>query len=230
MTYTPITVNADALIEEAADLMVRNRISGLPVVNTEGFVVGMITEGDLIRRAELGTAGHPPGWLATFLSPGRAAQEYVQAHGLRVREIMTNEVISVTPDLPLADVVELMRLKQVKRLPVLENGKLVGIVSRADLLRALAQLLPRRKVEAISDAELRQRVLAEMEKQGWAPRINVDVTVKNGVVELRGSVTDDRERVGLRVIAESTPGVRGVHDHLMWLEPLSGSLIEPFNE
>jgi CBS domain-containing protein len=226
MTHTPITVRADASLAEAADLMVSNRVSGLPVVDSAGTVVGMITEGDLIRRAELGTTGRRSGWLSSFLSPGRAAQEYVHTHALRVREIMTNEVLSVSPEMPLAEVVEVMESQQVKRLPVLEEGQLVGIVSRADLLRALAQLLPARQVEAISDTELRKRVLAEIDKHPWVPRLNVDATVKNGIVELRGAVTDDRERAGLRVIAENTPGVRGVHDRLIWVEPISGTVIE----
>jgi CBS domain-containing protein len=226
MTHVPITVSADSSLEEAADLMVCNRISGLPVVDAAGALIGMITEGDLIRRAELGTGGCQPGWLSSFFSPGRTAQDYVRTHGLRVREIMTNEVISVSPGMPLTDVVELMESQQVKRLPVLEDGKLVGIVSRADLLRALAQLLPQRTLEAISDAELRKRVLAEIEKQGWEPRVHLDVTVRNGIVELRGAVSDDRERVGLRVIAANTPGVRAVHDRLAWVEAIPDRVIE----
>jgi CBS-domain-containing membrane protein len=126
----------------------------------------------------------------------------------------------------LAGVVEIMESQQVKRLPVLKDGRLIGIVSRADLLRALARLLPARKAGAISNAERHQRILTEIDKQHWAPRATVDVAVANGIVELRGTVIDDREHVGLRVIAENTPGVREVRDHLNWLEPLSGAIIE----
>jgi len=227
MTKALVTVRSEASLQEAAALMVQNRISGLPVVDPTGTLVGMITEGDLIRRAELGTAGDQPGWLSTFLNSGRVALDYVHTHGRKVREVMTREVITTFPEAPLGEVVDIMESQQIKRLPVLENHRLVGIVSRADLLRALAQLLPERTVPAISDAELRRRVLGEINKQRWAPRTTVDATVENGVVELRGAITDERERVGLRVIAENTPGVRNVHDRLIWIEPLSGMVLDP---
>ncbi len=226
MTHTPIAVRADATLEEAARTMIGARVSGLPVVDDEGALIGILSEGDLLRRAELETAGQPVTWLSAFLAPKRAALDYVRTHGLRVREIMTSRVISTSPDTPLAEVVEIMESRHVKRLPVMRNGRLVGIVSRADLLRALARLLPEHNVGAISDAELGRRVLAEIDRQKWAPRTNVDVTVKNGIVELHGVITDDSERAGLRVLAEAIPGVRGVHDRLMWLEPLSGTVIE----
>jgi CBS domain-containing protein len=227
MTETPVTVHSDASLRDAAALMLQYRVSGLPVVDAGGALVGVITEGDLIRRAELGTAGDPHGWLSTFLNPGRVALDYVHTHGLKVGEVMARELITASPDTPLALVVDVMESKQIKRLPVLQNSKLVGIVSRADLLRALVRLLPDRKVLATSDAELRKRVLSEIDKQRWAPRTTIDVTVENGIVELRGAVTDDRERIGLRVIAENTLGVRGVHDRLIWVEPNSGTVIDP---
>jgi CBS domain-containing protein len=226
MTDALVTVRADVSLRDAATLMVQHRVSGLPVVDTAGILVGIITEGDLIRRAELGTAGSQAGWLSTFLNPGRVAQDYVHTHGLKVGEVMAREVITTSPDTPLALVVATMESKQIKRLPVLENDKLVGIVSRADLLRALAQLLPDRKVATISDVELRKRVLSEIAKQRWAPRSLIDATVENGIVELRGAVTDDCERIGVRVIAENVPGVRGVHDRLVWIEPISGYVVD----
>jgi CBS-domain-containing membrane protein len=139
---------------------------------------------------------------------------------------MTRDVVTTCSDAPLSDVVTLMEAQQVRRLPVLQRGRLIGIVSRADLLRALTQLLPTRRVGATSDIEIRKRVLAEIDKHFWAPRVNINATVENGIVELRGAVTDDRERLGLRVIAENTPGVRGVRDRLIWVEPVSGTLIE----
>jgi CBS domain-containing protein len=227
MTRTPLAVRMDATLLEAATIMVQSRVSGLPVIDEEGSLVGMISEGDLIRRAELGTTGRPASRLLTFLSPGRVAHDYVRTHGLSVSEVMSGNVIWVSPDASLADVAEAMETHQVKRLPVMKDGRLIGIVSRADLLRVLVQLLGEREVPAISDIEIRSRVLAEIEKEKWAPRTNVDATVKDGIVELRGAVTDDRERVGLRVICENTPGVRGVHDRLIWLEPLSGAVIDP---
>lgn len=230
MTRAPVTTSPDASLEDAVNLMVRMRVSGLPVVDAKGAVVGILTEGDLLRRVELGTAGQRAGWLSSFLAPGRAAHDYVRTHGRRVGEIMTRGVVSISADAPLSEVVALMETQQVKRLPVLQKGRLIGIVSRADLLRALAQLLPDRRVVATSDLELRKRVLAEIGKHRWAPRANIDATVENGVVELRGAVTDDQERLGLRVIAENTPGVRGVHDRLIWVDPVSGAVVEVARE
>jgi CBS domain-containing protein len=227
MTHTPATTNPGASLEEAANIMVRMRVSGLPVINATGAVVGMLTEGDLLRRVELGTAGRRPGWLASFLAPGRLARDYVRTHGRTVGEVMTTSVVSISPDARLTEVVALMEAQQIRRLPVLKKGHLIGIISRSDLLRALTELLATRHVTATpDDAELRKRVLAQIDKHPWAPRVNVDATVKDGVVELRGAVSDDAERVGLRVIAENTPGVKRVHDRLMWVEPMSGTVIE----
>jgi CBS domain-containing protein len=226
MTRAPVTTSPDASLEAAANLMVRTRVSGLAVVDPNGAVVGILTEGDLLRRVELGTAGHRPGWLSSFLAPGRAAHEYVRTHGRKVSEIMTTDVVSTSSDAPLSEVVALMEAQQIKRLPVLQKGRLIGIVSRADLLRALTQLLPDQRAVSASDVDIRKRVLAEIDKHSWAPRVNINAAVENGVVELRGAVTDDRERLGLRVIAENTPGVRGVRDRLIWVEPVSGTVIE----
>jgi CBS domain-containing protein len=139
---------------------------------------------------------------------------------------MTREIVSVTVDSSLAEVVALMEARRIRRLLVLEQGRLVGIVSRADLLRALERLLPSESVTAVSDAQIRRRVLAEIDKQPWAPRACIDVKVENGVVELCGNVTDRRERDALRVVMENTPSVSGIRDHLVWIEPLSGAFIE----
>jgi CBS domain-containing protein len=227
MTRIPVTVSPDASLEDAANLMVRTRVSGLPVVDLEGAVVGMITEGDLLRRVELGTAGRSPGWLTALLAPGRAAHDYVRTHGCRIREIMTSNVISTSPDAPLSEVVSVMENQQIKRIPVLQKGRLVGIISRSDLLRVLATLLSEHPAIAPpSDAELRKRVLAEIGKHSWAPRQNIDASVHNGIVELRGAVTDDQQRVALRVMAENIPGVKGLHDRLIWVEPMSGTVID----
>jgi CBS domain-containing protein len=141
MTSVPIAVRADASLVEAAQIMIEARVSGLPAIDEEGALVGMITEGDLVRRVELGTARRQPGWLTRLVSPGRVARDYVRAHGLSVREVMSADVISTSPDTPLSAVAEIMEAQQVKRLPVMLNGRLVGIVSRADLVRALTERL-----------------------------------------------------------------------------------------
>lgn len=226
MTHPVVTVTPETRIGEAAALMIGHRISGLPVVNAAGQVVGIVTEGDLLRRAETGTERRRARWLEFLVAPGRLASEYAHAHGRQVGEVMSDTVLSVGPDDPVSDVVELMERRRVKRVPVIDRGGLVGIVSRANLVRALVRNLPRpADPDAVSDREIRERILAEIAKQPWGPRASVDVRVENGIVELHGAVTDDRERPALRVLAENVPGVKEVRDRLTWVEPLSGFVV-----
>jgi CBS domain-containing protein len=214
-----------ATIADAAGLMLQHRISGLPVVDEKGQLLGIVTEGDLLRRAETGTERRHKPWLELLLGPGRLAEEYVDAHAQFVSEVMTRDVVSVTPQSPLPEVVRLMERRNVKRLPVLEAGKLVGIISRANLVRALLNNLP--EPAERSDAEIRDSILAEMAKQPWGSRASVAVQVMAGVVELTGAITDERERIALRVLAEGIPGVKAVRDRVVWVEPMSGMVISP---
>jgi CBS domain-containing protein len=226
MTHPVITVTPETTVGEAAELMIGHRISGLPVVDAAGAVVGIVSEGDLLRRAETGTERRRARWLEFLIAPGRLATEYAHAHGRRVSEVMTDTVLSVGPDEPLTDVIELMERRRIKRVPVIDQGRLVGIVSRANLVRALLRNMPHPETQsAPSDQEIRDRIMAEIVKQPWGPRAAIDVRVENGVVELHGAVIDDRERPALRVLAENVPGVKEVRDHLVWVEPLSGFVV-----
>lgn len=220
VTVAPMTTIADA-----AGLMLQHRISGLPVVDEKGQLLGIVTEGDLLRRTETGTERRHNPWLELLLGPGRLAQEYVDAHAQFVSEVMTCDVVSVTPQSPLSEIVRLMERRNVKRLPVLEAGTLVGIISRANLVRALLNNLP--EPAERSDAEIRDCILAEMAKQPWGPRASVAVQVMAGVVELTGALTDEGERIALRVLAEGIPGVKAVRDRVVWVEPMSGMVISP---
>lgn len=227
MQRHPITATAEMTIEEAVHLMIGHRISGLPVVDERGAVVGMLSEGDLLRRAELGTQAKVPAWVGWLAGGGRAAGEYARSHARRVGEVMTVPVTAVTPETDLAEVAALMESRRIKRLPVLEDGRLVGILTRQDLLRALERLLPRVSAQPVTDAQLRRSLLASLAEQSWGPRASFDVKVENGVVELLGVVTDERQRKALRVLAENTPGVAGVVDHLLWIDPMSGIPLDP---
>lgn len=229
MTRAVVTVSPDASIEEAAKLMIQNRISGLPVIDN-GTVCGILSEGDLLRRAETGTEKPRSSWLRLLLSPGRQARDYVRTHARRVDELMSRNVISVAPQTPLTDVVAMMESRRIKRLPVLEQGRLIGIISRANLLDALVRLLPSAPSSAVSDREIRDRVLREVERQPWAPRARIDAKVEDGVVELEGVITDGREGEALRVLAENIPGVKGVRDDLIWIEPVMGVIIAGHDE
>jgi CBS-domain-containing membrane protein len=207
--------------------MIENRISGLPVVDAAGRLVGMVTEGDFLRRTETGTEIRRPRWLQFLLSPGRLADEYVRTHARKVGEVMTPDVAAVTEDTLVDEIVRLMERSRIKRVPVLRDGRLVGIVSRADLVRALAGLLAEAAPASLDDTALRDRILADLDKQSWSPRVGVNVTVRNGMVDLWGTLTDERERQALCVACENVSGVKGVRDHLCWVEPQSGWLIEP---
>ncbi len=223
MTQPVISVTPQTTIAEAARLMLQHRVSGLPVTESSGAVVGIVTEGDLLRRAETGTERRRARWLEFFVSPGRLAEDYAHSHARKVGEVMTPDVAAVTPGDPVEEVVRMMERRHIKRLPVIDGGRLVGIVSRANLVRALVHNLPRTGGQApVSDSEIREWIVAEISKQPWGPRASVDVRVENGTVELYGSITDERERNALQVLAENAAGVKAVRDHLVWVEPMSG--------
>ena len=226
MIRTLLSVRPDATVAEAIRTMLDNRISGLPVIDEAGRLVGILTEGDLLRRGETGTERQRSRWLEILMGPGRLAGEYVRTHGRKIGEVMTRDVVSVTLDTPLKEVVELMERHCIKRVPVLHGEVLVGILSRADLLRALLGRLQEEESLATNDGEIRERILGELAKAAWMPRDGIAITVENGVVDLNGVILDEKEREALRVAAENVPGVRAVEDHLVWVEPVSGTIID----
>jgi CBS-domain-containing membrane protein len=225
MTLKVISIGAEELIIKAARLMLQNRISGLPVVDKEGALVGMVTEGDFLRRGELGTQRRRPKWLEFIVGPGKLAQEYVHTSGRKVKDIMTRNPWTIRDDDSLEAVVEMMERHHIKRLPVTHGGRMVGIVSRANLLHALASLARDMPAPAGGDSSIRASIMAAIAKLEWAPRVNV--IVKDGIAELHGVITDDRERQGLIVAAENVAGVKEVHDHLVWVEPMSAGMTFP---
>src|SRR5262249_27449687 len=159
---------------------------------------------------------HRPRWLEILMGPGRIAGEYVRTHGRRVEDVMTHEVVGVTGDTPLDEVVHLMERHRIKRVPVLDGDRPVGMLSRADLVRALARALDEEQAAIDSDDEIREHILAELGKAAWVPRDGIEITVKDGIVDLNGVILDEKEREALRVVAENAPGVKAVKDHLAW--------------
>lgn len=230
MTRSVVSVGSDATILQAIRLMLQHGISGLPVLDDGGRLVGIVTEGDLLRRAETGTERRRPRWLEFLLGPGRLAGDYVQTHGRKVGEVMTRDVVTVAETTPLAEVVRIMEQRRVKRLPVTRDGALVGIISRANLLRALAVAAAETGPALDTDAAIRDRLAAEVEKQNWAPPTIPNFVVRNGVVHIWGLVTSDQQRAALKVMAENVPGVKAVRDHLVWIEPYSGMVVEALEE
>lgn len=221
MTRTVISVGSDQSVLQAAQLMLQNRISGLPVVDAAGKLIGIVTEGDFLRRGEIGTQRQRPRWLEFLVGPGRLAEEYVHSSGRSIGEVMTTDPYTVTEDDSLESAVEVMERRKVKRLPVLRAGRLVGIVSRADVMHALAERARYASGPAPDDGTIRERILAALAVTHWAPK--TDVAVHDGVAELYGIITDARERRALIVMAENVAGAKQVHDHLVWVEPISGT-------
>lgn len=220
------TVLATDGVDVAMQAMLQDGFSGLPVLDAHGRLVGMLTEGDLMHRAETGTGRQHPRWLEYLLGPGRFARDYVVSHARKVGELMTPEVICVDPAMPLTQAVEQMEKHHIKRLPVLEKGRLVGILSRADLMRAFLRSMSVEPTEAqMMDDALTRRVEQDIRQQSWLPRATVQVSVKNRVCELRGVITDDSLRDALRVLAENVPGITGVLDGLTTIEPMTGFVV-----
>jgi CBS domain-containing protein len=226
MTRNVISVPPDATIADAVALMLDRGISGLLVVDHSGTLAGIVTEGDLLRRDELGTGRRRSWWLRLIASPGRQAADFTRTHGRKVADVMTQDVISVSVNSPLEEIVALMEEHRIKRVPVLDDNKVVGVVSRADLLRALAVAAREHAVAAGDDRTIRDRILETLGREPWAPRTTLNVTVVNGVVDLWGTISNDQERRAICVIAENTPGVKKVIDHLVFVEAYTGTVIE----
>jgi CBS-domain-containing membrane protein len=210
--------------------MLQRHISGLPVIDKEGRLVGIVTEGDFLRRAETGTQRRRPRWLEYLIGPGRLADEYTHSHGRKVHEIMTAEPVTVSEDTLLDEIVRTMEKRRIKRLPVVRGNAVVGIVSRANLVHALAGVSREVKPSAASDQAIRARIMAELAGQTWAPTALINIIVRDGVVDLWGTITDERERQAIIVAAENAPGVKEVKDHLAWVDTMSGMLLYHSNE
>jgi CBS domain-containing protein len=223
MTTAVTTTTPETTVKEVAKLLINLRISGVPVLDQNGQLVGIVTEGDLLRRVETGSERRPSRWSALFSANSRLAEEYIKSHARRVEDIMTREVVSVEELASLGEIAELMETKRIKRVPVTHNGKIVGIVSRADLLQVLASGGATTGNED-SDRLIRGRLLAELRKQKWANPAESNVVVSDGVVHFWGTVGSPEERTALRVVAENIPGVRGIEDHTIsgprYLSPL----------
>jgi CBS domain-containing protein len=221
MTYGAIGLPETATLAEAAETLLKARISAVLVHDADNALVGILSEGDVMRRSELGSDRKRPRWLEALLSGGRLAESFAHTHGRKIGEIMTRKIVSITEDADLSIAVDRMLRHGVKRLPVRRGEAVVGIVSRSDLLKALVAALPK-EAGGHPDVEIKSAIETELDRLGWAPRASVRVDVLNGAVTFGGAITDERLREGLRVIAENTPGVTEVHDHTCWIEPNSG--------
>jgi CBS domain-containing protein len=225
MTRNTIAVLPETSILEAAHKMLENHISGLPVVDASGRLVGIVSERDFLRRSEIGTERKRPRWLSYFFSPGRAADDFIRERGRKVEDVMTRDPIGVDENAPLDELVRLMEKNGIKRLPVLRDSMLVGIITRANLLRALTSMVKEIPDPTAADDQIRKRIIRSLEATDWRPT-GLQVAVRNGVVHLYGLIFDDRSRRASIVAAENTSGVQEVHDHLCFVDTWSGFHME----
>ena len=221
MTRPVVTVTPETTIVDAANLMLQRHVSGLPVVDVGGNLVGVVSEGDFIRRSEIGTGRRRGRWLRFILGPGKSASDFVHEHGHKVGEVMTKSPLTITEDTALAEIVALMEKNNVKRLPVVRGDKVVGIVSRANLLQAVASLAREVPDPTADDDHIRNRVIDALEKNDWCP-FGLSVIARDGIVHLSGVITEERARQAAVVAAENVEGVKKVHDHLCWVDTMSG--------
>ena len=221
MTAPVISVAPETTVQEIAALLIERRISALPVLDAQGRLVGIVSEGDLMRRPETGTERRS--WLAAFFGPERQAAEFVRTHGHTAGDVMTREVVSVPPDAELATIVDLLERRRIKRVPVVEDDRVIGVVSRANLLHALAAQ-PAAPRATATDASIRAALQKELASHAWLDSQRLNIVVSDGVVHLWGLMRSEEERRAVRIAAESIFGVSGVEEHFSpdWFTNLSG--------
>jgi CBS domain-containing protein len=219
MTKDVITVTPHTPIEKAAKIMLQTHISGLPVLNDAGRLVGVVSESDFLRRSEIGTGRKRPSWLQFILGAGKVASEFVRERGRKVEDVMTPDPIT------LEDLVRLMEKNDIKRLPVMSGRTLKGIVTRSNLLQAVASMAHEIPDPTADDDHIRDRIIRTVNQTDWRP-IGFEVTVRNGIVHLHGIITTDQARQATIVAAENTASVKEVHDHLCFVNTYSGFYVE----
>lgn len=213
MTKDVITVRPEAPVREIAALMTEKRISGVPVVGADGRLIGILSETDLLHRAETGTERQRKWWLGMFQDADSMARAYAKAHGLKAGDIMTTTIVTVGANTELHEVADLLEKRKLKRVPVVEDGRLVGMITRGDLVRALAGVKTMAPTQS-DDRTLLKAIDARMRAQPWLNANMIAVSVENGVAELRGLVPSADQQRALRILVEETPGLVRVEDNL----------------
>jgi len=215
MVRDVITVRPDTSVAEAARLLVENDISALPIIDDEGCMVGIISEADLMRREEIGTENRRPWWLESMTPATTLANEFAKSHGKCVADLMSRHIVSASEDTPLGEIAALLERHQIKRVPITKDGKVIGVVSRANIVQALASSKGKPDGARDGDRAIRLEVLARLRKQSWTDFGSRNVIVADGVVHLWGLVGSAEERKALTSLVESVPGVTGVIDEMI---------------
>ena len=213
MVSPVITVKPYSSVKEVAKILLEKRISAVPVVDEGGKLLGMVSEGDLMHCSEAGTERQRSWWLRLMAGDDTLAADYVKAHGRKVADVMTQNVITATPDTPLDEIAILLEKNSIKRVPIVKDAQLVGIVSRANLVQAVASA-PKGLDIPLFDSTIRDKLLAHLKAQPWLHTDLLNITVTDSVVTLWGITTSETERKAIRVAAEAMPGVRSVNNHL----------------
>jgi len=224
MTRGVTTVSPDTAVRDIAALIVEKHISGVPVVTDKGDIVGIISESDLLHRAEVGTERRRKWWFRVFEDSDALAREYAKAHGRKARDVMSRYVISVHGNAELRDVADILDNHGIRRVPVVQNGRLVGIITRGDLVRALSQVQVSTMAKKIGNADLHKTLRERIRTQPWINDTYINLTVSDGVVELWGFVVTTDQHNAIRVLVEETEGVRRVEDNLSIAGPLRGGI------
>ncbi len=222
MTQGVVTVRPETAVHAIAEQMVERRISGMPVVDEDGRVIGIVSQGDLLHRAEVGTERRHKRWLRLFADPNTLAREFSKAHGLKAQDVMSQPVMSIRPDAEFREAADIMEKHGLKRLPVLDDGRLVGIFTRYDLVRALARVDMTKASRPLDDHAVYKTLNERIHNQSWLSGSLINVAVDNGVVQLSGFIHSTDQRRALRVLAEETDGVVRVEDHLKLGMPAQG--------
>ena len=220
MTYPVITATADQTVREVALILSKRHISAVPIVDGSGKLIGLVSEGDLIRRFEIGTQRRRSWWLSIFASNAQLAEEYARAHASKVQDVMTQDVITVAPATQLSEIARIFERNRIKRVPVLDEGKLVGIVTRANLVQAIASA-PQEKRPPLEDEELRDKILKHLGKQAWVNPGMLNVTVESATINLWGMVSSESERNAMRIAVEAIADGKTINNNVS-LEPAPG--------
>ena len=214
MTTNVISVGPDTTVQEVAQILLEKHISAVPVVGENERLLGIVSEGDLVRRVETGTAPGKSWWLALFTGTADRQAQFVKTHGRRASDVMTPDPVTVEPGTPLDKVARTLEAHRIKRVPVVFNGRMVGIVSRANLLHGLASAGPADAAATVDDRAIRDAILETISDELGVSSVYVNVIVRNGVVELWGSVDNDAKAHAIVVAAETTEGVKRVVNHI----------------
>jgi len=214
MTRGVVTVTAATTVPDIAKLLLERHVSAVPVVDEAGALLGLVSEGDLVRRVVDADRPRRSWWLELFSDPHVQAADYVKTHGRTAADIMTRDIVTVTEDTPVGEVARILETARIKRVPVLRDGELVGIVSRANLLQALASAPPRAPETGVEDRVLRERILQELAEVPGIQASLVNVIVRDGIASVWGAVDSDFEHEAVRLAVEAVVGADRIDLHL----------------